>query len=124
VTRYPAPRYARGMARKSLAGRIRILKSVAAREHALRKKPSEPTPDAGLKLVMRVHADTLDGGYVAEVVGLPGCMSQGETPEEAIRNTLDAYHEILEDNVMDALGTMAPPRADIQTDTRVVLTPQ
>ena len=30
------------------------------------------------------------GGYVALVPDLPGCMSDGETPEEAARNIRDA----------------------------------
>ena len=30
------------------------------------------------------------GGYVATVPMLPGCMSDGETPEEALRNVQDA----------------------------------
>ena len=34
--------------------------------------------------------DPEDGGYVAEVLELPGCLSQGETPEEAYRNLDDA----------------------------------
>jgi predicted RNase H-like HicB family nuclease len=29
-------------------------------------------------------------GYVAEVRELPGCISQGETPEDAVRNVYDA----------------------------------
>lgn len=30
------------------------------------------------------------GGYLATVPDLPGCMSDGETPEEAITNVRDA----------------------------------
>lgn len=30
------------------------------------------------------------GGYLATVPLLPGCMSDGETPEEALRNVQDA----------------------------------
>jgi len=30
------------------------------------------------------------GGFVALVPDLPGCMSDGETPEEALRNVRDA----------------------------------
>ena len=30
------------------------------------------------------------GGFIATVPDLPGCMSDGETPEEAIANTQDA----------------------------------
>jgi predicted RNase H-like HicB family nuclease len=34
--------------------------------------------------------DHEDGGWVAEVPSLPGCISQGETREEAIANIRDA----------------------------------
>lgn len=33
------------------------------------------------------------GGFLAEVPALPGCMSDGETPEEAIRDARDAIEE-------------------------------
>jgi antitoxin HicB len=34
--------------------------------------------------------DTEEGGYVAEVLELPGCISEGDTPEEAYRNLQEA----------------------------------
>jgi predicted RNase H-like HicB family nuclease len=34
--------------------------------------------------------DTEEGGYVAEVLELPGCISDGDTPEEAYRNLQEA----------------------------------
>jgi len=36
------------------------------------------------------------GGYVGYVPDLPGCMSDGETPEEALANTRDAIVEWLD----------------------------
>lgn len=36
------------------------------------------------------------GGFVATVPDLPGCMSDGDTPEEAIANVLDAIDTWLE----------------------------
>ena len=36
------------------------------------------------------------GGFVATVPDLPGCMSDGDTPEEAIANVLDAIEAWLE----------------------------
>ncbi len=37
-----------------------------------------------------IYPDHEDGGWVAEVPSLPGCVSQGETREEAIRNIREA----------------------------------
>ena len=38
-----------------------------------------------------------DGGYVATVPSLPGCVSQGETRDEALRNIREAAEGYLED---------------------------
>jgi predicted RNase H-like HicB family nuclease len=48
-----------------------------------------------LQLTVRVEPDELDGGFVAECVDLPGCMSQGETEEEALENLADAIAGVL-----------------------------
>ena len=37
-----------------------------------------------------------DGTYVVECPTLPGCISQGKTREEAVRNIKDAIHGYLE----------------------------
>ena len=37
--------------------------------------------------------DREGGGWVAEVPSLPGCMSQGETMQDALRNVRDAIAE-------------------------------
>mgnify|MGYP001065929654 CR=1 FL=1 len=37
-----------------------------------------------------IHPDLEDGGWVAEVPSLPGCISQGDTKEGAIENIRDA----------------------------------
>lgn len=36
------------------------------------------------------------GGFVATVPDLPGCMSDGESPEEALQNVQDAINEWLD----------------------------
>jgi predicted RNase H-like HicB family nuclease len=41
-------------------------------------------------------AEELGGGYVGIVPELPGCMSDGETPEEALANAYDAAEAWLE----------------------------
>ena len=38
-----------------------------------------------------------DGGYVASVPALPGCVSQGDTREEALGNIREAVEAYLED---------------------------
>ncbi len=39
-----------------------------------------------------IYPDLEDGGYVAEVPSLPGCVSQGETRAEALANARDAIN--------------------------------
>ncbi|MGD9867430.1 MAG: type II toxin-antitoxin system HicB family antitoxin [Hyphomicrobiales bacterium] len=41
-------------------------------------------------------AESEGGGYVAIVPDLPGCMSDGETPEEALRNVQEAIESWIE----------------------------
>jgi antitoxin HicB len=47
------------------------------------------------------------GGFVAMVPDLPGCMSDGETPEEALANVQDAIGEWIE--AAGTLGRSVPP---------------
>ena len=41
-------------------------------------------------------ADSDGGGYLATVPDLPGCMSDGETPEETLKNVRDAIASWIE----------------------------
>jgi antitoxin HicB len=47
-----------------------------------------------------------DGGYVVTVPVLPGCVSQGDTREEALRNIEEAIELYIED--MRATGESVP----------------
>lgn len=47
------------------------------------------------------------GGFIATVPDLPGCMSDGETPEEALSNVHDAIAAWIEE--ARALGRSIPP---------------
>lgn len=47
-----------------------------------------------------------DGGYVATVPALPGCVSQGDSREEALRNIGEAIELYLED--VKAAGESIP----------------
>lgn len=44
---------------------------------------------------VRPLSEALGGGYVAIAPELPGCMSDGETPEEALANGYDAVESWL-----------------------------
>ena len=47
------------------------------------------------------------GGFVATVPDLPGCMSDGDTPQEALTNVQDAIEAWLE--AARDLGRLIPP---------------
>jgi antitoxin HicB len=54
------------------------------------------------------------GGFLATVSDLPGCMSDGETREEAARNVEDAIASWLEE--AKSIGRAIPePRAALRT---------
>jgi antitoxin HicB len=46
--------------------------------------------DEPLPLYTRMLIPAEEGGFIAEVLELPGCLSQGETPEQAFSNLDDA----------------------------------
>jgi predicted RNase H-like HicB family nuclease len=43
-----------------------------------------------------IYPDQEDGGWVAEVPSLPGCISQGDTREDVIENIRDAIQTWIE----------------------------
>jgi antitoxin HicB len=51
------------------------------------------------------------GGYLAEFPDYPGCISDGETPEEAIREGVDALKSYLV--TLEALGRTPPAKGDL-----------
>jgi predicted RNase H-like HicB family nuclease len=55
----------------------------------------EDTASATWHLTILTERDEVDGGWIAECVDLPGCMSQGETEEEALENLADAIGGVL-----------------------------
>lgn len=57
-------------------------------------------------LVSPLPADE-GGGYLATVPDLPGCMSDGDTPEQAIVNVRDAIVAWIE--AAGDLGRVVPP---------------
>ncbi len=51
--------------------------------------------------------DLEEGGYVVEVPSLPGCISEGDTIDEALENIKDAIRGYIESLVAD--GLPVPP---------------
>ena len=49
-----------------------------------------------VEFIVELFEDPEVGGFVADVVNLPGCMSQGETKEEALENVGKAIKVYLE----------------------------
>lgn len=49
-----------------------------------------------LDYLIKLHYDKAYKGYVTEVVNLYGCMSQGKTKEEALKNTEKAIKAFIE----------------------------
>lgn len=47
-------------------------------------------------VVIRPLSQDEGGGYLATFPDLPGCMSDGETPEEALKNAHGAFLEWME----------------------------
>lgn len=60
------------------------------------------TSDFG-QLHIIVEKDELDGGWVASCPDLPGCYSQGETEDEAVRNITDAIVAVISTKLEDAV---------------------
>jgi antitoxin HicB len=58
------------------------------------------------------------GGYLIEFPDLPGCMSDGETPEEAIQNGADAVQCWIE--AMREAGRPIPPPSRAAVSKRVI----
>jgi predicted RNase H-like HicB family nuclease len=56
-----------------------------------------------------LYPDHEDGGWVAEVPSLPGCVSQGDTREEALANARDAIESWVD--AANSLGREIPSEA-------------
>jgi predicted RNase H-like HicB family nuclease len=67
-----------------------------------------------MKLPYRVELipDHEEGGYVASFPDLPGCLSTGETAEEAFRNAEDAKREWIASAMEDNIDIPEPDSLD------------
>lgn len=63
-------------------------------------------PNRGLKYRVLLEPEK-DGGFVAEVPSLPGCVSEGATRAEALENVKEAIEGYLES--LEAHGEPIPP---------------
>ena len=59
------------------------------------RKAKEKVVVSGKTYTVFVEADVVDGGFVAECPALPGCVTDGETPEQAVRNAREAIADWL-----------------------------
>lgn len=67
------------------------IKAQVPRKKSLRgAKSAAKSSKSSISLAVRVWEDELDGGWVAESVDLPGCVSEGETVDEALGNLAEA----------------------------------
>lgn len=64
------------------------------------------TRDIPYRFTVRPLSDAEGGGYLIEFPDLPGCMSDGETVEEAIENGMEAMRGWI--RVMQAEGRAVP----------------
>ena len=65
------------------------------RRSLMRFEDERTEDESRFTLTVTVEPDPLDGGFVASVVDLPGCMSEGETVDEALNNVMEALREIM-----------------------------
>lgn len=76
---------------------------------------------ASWSFTVRTTPDETDGGYVASIDGLPGCISDGATEEEALEGLAEAMRGIVAVRLIDAPVDDGPDRADDGgTRTRLV----
>jgi antitoxin HicB len=64
------------------------------------------------RIVLRPLHSADGGGWLAEVPELPGCMSDGETPQAAIDNVMDAIACWIEAAEEDGRPVPAPAGTD------------
>jgi len=65
-----------------------------------------PSPEYAVSVAPLSPGD--GGGYLASVPDLPGCMSDGETPEEAVRHVCEAILDWIDAAVVLRLDIPAP----------------
>jgi len=64
------------------------------------------------RISLRPLSTAEGGGWLAEVPDLPGCMSDGETPQQAVENVMDAITCWIEAAEEDGRPVPVPSDAD------------
>ena len=62
-------------------------------------------------IVIEPLSEADGGGFLARVPDLPGCLSDGETPQEALANVCDAIGQWIAE--AQALGRKVPVRSQV-----------
>jgi predicted RNase H-like HicB family nuclease len=63
-----------------------------------------------VKLSVVTRPDEIDGGFIAECPEIPGCMSEGQSEEEAVQNLREAIALCLEVRKEKGLPLTVPLR--------------
>ncbi|HEY8873769.1 MAG TPA: type II toxin-antitoxin system HicB family antitoxin [Stellaceae bacterium] len=64
------------------------------------------------RIVLKPLGAADGGGWLAEIPELPGCMSDGETPQQAVESVMDAIACWIEAAEEDGRPVPAPSSAD------------
>ena len=64
------------------------------------------------RITLRPLGDDEGGGWLAEAPELPGCMSDGDTPQQAVENLMDAIACWIEAAEEDGRAVPGPASAD------------
>ncbi len=73
---------------------------------------------------LEIVRDDAEGGFVASYPDLPGCITCGETEEEAVKNALDAKKVWLEAALEDGLAIPAPDSLEAYRAVQAAPAPQ
>jgi predicted RNase H-like HicB family nuclease len=80
---------------RRLLDSIRKAAGLGTRVNATHWDEENSALHAEIEFKVSVIEDELDGGYIVECLNLPGCMSQGDTVEEAVENIGEAIAGVL-----------------------------
>jgi predicted RNase H-like HicB family nuclease len=105
------PRLPGGMSREKVSRLAAAMKAAAqSAVVAFRASRGSEGPGAAARLTLQVQVepDTLDGGFVAECLDFPGCVSEGATEHEALENLIEAITGVLEVRMQRELDRVSP----------------